>query len=430
MLNLSVELSGIILCMLALLFVLSSKVQERTRRYFTLFYIGLILLAASNMAGILMKGLPGRVWRAALYLSNYTEFLMPTLLAYIVSLYLLFVIDPEEKYKGLRGVMLALLLVHAALLTISQFTGLYYSFDADNVYHRSAAFPLSFLMTGIMLVIDLWLVLSRRSALGRNERGVLLLYFLFPALSMILQALYYGINFTIFSTIIAGLVMYVFIIRRQTMAYYLQREENARLRTDIMLSQIKPHFLYNSLGAIQSLCRSDPAAAEQAVAMFSHYLRGNMSALSEEKSVPFEQELEHTRVYLELEKLRYEDALSLCWKLGCTKFRIPPLTLQPLAENAVRHGVRGKPSGCGTVCIESAEYPDRFEVTVTDDGPGFDPSQPPDDGALHIGLQNIRERLRRSAGGELRIETPPEGGTRATIILPKEGMNLADLRDR
>lgn len=429
-LNLSIELSGVILCALAILFVLSSTTERKTRRYFVLFYLGLILLAASNIAGILMKGLPGRTWRAALYASNYIEFLMPTLLAYIVSHYLLSLVDPEGKRRGWRLALLALLTGHIVLLTVSQFTGLYYTIDADNFYRRSPAYPLSLVMTTLMLGLDMIILVKNRRALSTNEYGAFLLYFTMPFVSVILQSVQYGINYTIFATIAAGLVMYIVIIRTQTVAFYRQREDNIRLQTDIMLSQIKPHFLYNSLGAIQSLCRSDPAAAEQAVAEFSRYLRGNMNALATEKTIPFAQELAHTKTYLALEKLRYEDDLQLRYELRCTDFRIPPLTLQPIAENAVRHGVRGNASGRGTVCIASAEYPDRWEITVTDDGPGFDPAQPPADGNAHIGLQNVRERLKRAVDGELRIEASPGNGTKVTIILPKEGNSLADLRDR
>ena len=192
------------------------------------------------------------------------------------------------------------------------------------------------------------------------------------------------------------------------------------MRTEVLLSQIHPHFLYNTLGAIQSLCKTDPPTAEKAVAKFSRYLRGNMNALNQETSIPFTQELAHTRLYLELEQLRYEDALEVRYDLSCTEFQIPTLTLQPLVENAVRHGVRGKLSGRGTVTISSRECQDHYEVTVTDDGPGFDPQLEPDNGQAHIGLKNVKERLKGTVNGRLDVESSPGKGTRATIFLPKK----------
>jgi hypothetical protein len=188
-------------------------------------------------------------------------------------------------------------------------------------------------------------------------------------------------------------------------------------RIQIMLSQIKPHFLYNSLEAIRRLYRKDPLQAEEALLEFERYLRGNMESLTQESMIPFMTELEHTRLYLKMEQLRFPDELRIVYDLEAKDFLIPPLTLEPLAENAVRHGIREKTSGEGTVTISTREYPDRWEIQVADDGPGFDPNAAVDE-KKHIGLHNVRERL-RYAGATLRLESPPEGGTRATILIPR-----------
>ena len=103
-------------------------------------------------------------------------------------------------------------------------------------------------------------------------------------------------------------------------------------------------------------------------------------------------------------------------------FRLPPLTLQPLVENAVRHGVTKKKGG-GTVTISTRETASTYLVTVHDTGNGFDPEHYTDDGKVHIGIRNVRERLERMVGGTLTIESTPETGTTATILIPKkEGM--------
>ena len=188
-----------------------------------------------------------------------------------------------------------------------------------------------------------------------------------------------------------------------------------------MLSQIQPHFLYNSLTVIRELCHSDPAQAETATVLFSRYLQGNMESLNAEGLVAFEQELKHTEGYLELEKLRFEDKLTVRWDIQSAVFQIPTLTLQPIVENAVRHGVRGNPDGVGSVTVAAREYPDRYEITVADNGPGFDPEAPPaEERGAHIGIQNVRERLARLCGGSLIITSAPGEGTTATILLPKE----------
>ena len=213
-----------------------------------------------------------------------------------------------------------------------------------------------------------------------------------------------------------------------------EQELKAGQRIRIMMSQIQPHFLFNSLEVIRRLYRKEPEKADNALVEFERYLRGNMDSLEQEGLIPFQSELEHTKLYLHLEQLRFPDELRIVYDLRCTDFLIPPLTLQPLAENAVRHGVRGKKSGEGTVKIATEEYEDRFEITVTDDGNGFDPNAVPRDDHTHIGLNNVQERL-HYAGAELRIRTGPEGGTEAVIAMPKtdqggEGQPNEDIRHR
>ena len=149
-------------------------------------------------------------------------------------------------------------------------------------------------------------------------------------------------------------------------------------------------------------------------------LRGNMDAMQTSAPIPFPEELEHTREYLTLEQMRFEDKLTVRYDIQCETFSLPPLTLEPIAENAVRHGVRGNSDGRGEVAIATREYADHYEITVTDTGPGFDPEQPPKDpDRSHIGLRNVRERLAQMCGGTLNIASAPGKGTRVTITIPK-----------
>lgn len=144
-----------------------------------------------------------------------------------------------------------------------------------------------------------------------------------------------------------------------------------------------------------------------------------MNSLSEEGVIPFEKELQHTRLYLELEQIRFEDALRVEYDIACTDFMIPTLTLEPIVENAVRHGIRGNANGQGTVMISSRECENHYEVLVTDDGPGFDPKTVYDDKS-HVGIRNVRIRLKTVCRGSIKIESSAGGGTTVTILLPKE----------
>lgn len=197
------------------------------------------------------------------------------------------------------------------------------------------------------------------------------------------------------------------------------RGELIQSRISIMLSQIQPHFLYNALSVIQNLCHDKAPLAEKATIDFAEFLRGNLDSLSAENPIPFEQELHHTKNYLSLEKLRFGERLTVVYDISEDRFALPTLTLQPIVENAVRYGVMRKESG-GTVTIAAHKAQDAFIVTVTDDGVGFDPYQPKEDGRTHIGIKNVADRLERQVGGKLTIRSSPGVGTVATLSIPKE----------
>lgn len=195
-----------------------------------------------------------------------------------------------------------------------------------------------------------------------------------------------------------------------------EREEQRQMQTQIMISQIQPHFLHNTLSVIYSLCDADTELAKEAILKFSGYLRNNMLSLQNAEPVPFEQELEHTKTYLWIEQQRFGDILKVEYDVGATDFRLPALSLQPLVENAVKYGVRSREEG-GTVTISVHRENGKIYVRVTDDGMGFDPLTYRNDGKTHIGIENVRSRLKQMCGGALEIESEIGRGTTATIIL-------------
>jgi len=191
-------------------------------------------------------------------------------------------------------------------------------------------------------------------------------------------------------------------------------------QVQVMVSQIRPHFMYNALSSIAILCKLDPATAYQATVTFSKYLRGNMDSLKQTKPVPFERELEHLKQYLYIEKLRFADKLNIEYDIQATDFKVPMLSIQPIVENAVKHGVGMKREG-GTVTIASKETETGYEIIVSDDGVGFDTDAPKKDaGRSHIGMENTKTRLRDMCHADLIITSRPGEGTTARVIIPKE----------
>ena len=198
------------------------------------------------------------------------------------------------------------------------------------------------------------------------------------------------------------------------------RELEAELkesRVSIMLSQIQPHFIYNTLGTIERMCLKDPQRAFELVRNFSLYLRGNFSELDSVTPIRFSQELKHVEHYVHIEKVRFPD-MNIEYDVETVDFVLPALTVQPLVENAIKHGLMRLESG-GNIWIRSYDTSTHFCVEVKDDGGGFDTSLPVD-GKKHVGLRNIRGRLQAMVNGELIVESQPGVGTKALILIPKE----------
>ena len=188
-------------------------------------------------------------------------------------------------------------------------------------------------------------------------------------------------------------------------------------RISIMLSQIQPHFIYNTLGTIERMCLKDPEKAFHLVRNFSLYLRGNFSELDSVTPIRFAEELKHVEYYVNIEKVRFPD-MNIAYDVETTEFVLPALSVQPLVENAIKHGLMRLETG-GTVLIRSYETPTHFCVEVKDDGVGFDTGLPIDE-KKHVGLRNIRGRLKAMVDGDLILESKPDGGTKAVIMIPKE----------
>ena len=202
---------------------------------------------------------------------------------------------------------------------------------------------------------------------------------------------------------------------KQAMELKLQESQ-----ISIMLSQIQPHFLYNTLNSIYQLCETNPMRARSMVNSFSEYLRNNLSTLEETGLISFETELAHVNTYLDIEKIRFEDTLEIEYDIKCVDFSLPVLTVQPIVENAVKHGTSKKRGG-GKVMIATEDDGQNYVIKVSDTGCGFDPAEPKNDGKRHVGIENVRQRLANMCAGSLTIESKVGEGTLATIRIPKGG---------
>ena len=188
-----------------------------------------------------------------------------------------------------------------------------------------------------------------------------------------------------------------------------------------MVLQMRPHFIYNTMTSIYCLCGQDPDLAKKVIMDFTSYLRKNFTAIASDTMIPFESELEHTRAYLAVEQAQYTDSLFVDYDTPHTFFRVPPLTLQPIVENAVVHG-RDPFAGPFHISIRTRKTDSGSEIVVADNGSGFEPV---DDSEPHLALNNIRQRLNIMCGGSLSITPNEDGGTIVTITIPDSGKAAA-----
>lgn len=224
----------------------------------------------------------------------------------------------------------------------------------------------------------------------------------------------YPVSYLTITVVCCGFFYYIWLHLEFAKAH--ERALMAEQRIKIMMSQIQPHFVSNTLTTIQALCLSDPQKAFEVTGKFGSYLRNNIASLEEDSLIPIGKELEHTKVYAEIEMLRFPE-ISVEYNTEAEDFSLPALTIQPLVENAIRHGVRDRDHGVVEISTKITE--DSYIITITDNGVGFDTKKPlPTDGT-HLGIKNVRDRLREMCGGTLKIDSRIGEGTAATITIPR-----------
>lgn len=270
-------------------------------------------------------------------------------------------------------------------------------------------------------------------AAGQKNSGLLCGAYLFLLCGVNINILYTGgvmstrtssfmpISFALFALFITVIHARnaVLLYQRVQRTRQLERElEQANMA--VMISQIQPHFLYNALNTIKSLIRRNPKAAEEAVIDFSYYLRGNMDSLSRTEPIPFRTELEHIQHYCKIELLRFPNKLHLEYDIETDSFSVPTLSIQPLVENAIKHGVTKRPEG-GTVWIHTYTDQKNYIVSVEDNGVGFDPTAVlKQDGRSHVGLPNTCYRLETMLHATVDVKSKLGVGTTVTVRIPKQ----------
>ena len=195
-------------------------------------------------------------------------------------------------------------------------------------------------------------------------------------------------------------------------------------------SQMQPHFLYNALGSIQEVMLIDAQRASDLLGDFTVHLRSCIRAMTKDEPLAFSQELENVKAYINIEKMRFGDKLRVHYEIESLRFSILPLTVQPIVENAIRHGIYGRGVAGGDVYIRTHESSNEWTVQVQDNGVGFDVNEYFKKQNLgegeSTGLKNIRFRLEKVMGASMDVESEEGTGTMVTIRIPKGARDESD----
>lgn len=332
-------------------------------------YIGVFAMLILESIAYLARGKVNGFSFVAVRVCNFLYFEGNFVMAFLYYRYL----RSNVSEKGLNNpkiyenVVLGIGGVGTLLLLSNLFTKKMYSFDSQNVYQRG---NLYFAYLGLILANDivmLYLLLLHKDELSRKKFWVLLSYTYLPILAIVFLLFSYGISFGTLALVASLLINY---------EYRNQEDDDDEGTT---------------LNATDDL-------------------------------TPFELEKAHVESYLEIEQERLGGKLKVEWNIKVTDFLIPPLTLQILVENAVRQGVSKRIEGC-TVVIKTEEKIGEVVISVGDDGRGFDPALLEENveyaNSAHMGLLDIKKRVRLFCNGEVEIMSTPNVGTLVKIHIPR-----------
>ena len=332
----------------------------------------------------------------------------PVILLLFISL-----LNNKKNYRILIG----LVMVNAAVFFSAFFSRISFWIE-DGHFHRGTLGYTCHIISLIMLAYFFYLTICEVRRIPKKES-------IFPLLNVVLIFVGIGIDFFLARqqnityltiAIVNGSLFYYIWLHLQ----FVREHEKALIaeqQIQIMMTQMQPHFLYNTLSTIQALCRIDPEKASDTTEKFGIYLQQNLDSINQPELIPIKKELEHTKIYADIEMIRFKN-VRVEYDIKDESFCVPALTVQPLVENAIKHGVRIRKEGVVTVRTKKTD--NGHEVVISDNGCGFDTMQQLGTDKTHIGIRNVEERVRIMCGGSVSIESRLDEGTTVTIRIPEK----------
>ena len=388
------------------------------KRFFLRYFVVLTVCCFSGFIELILYHYP--VPGAVIYIVVFIELLFISLPLPMLTAYMLHVCGENTRSNRLLHTTLGLLAVYFVVLASSPFNGVFYYATPDNQDYRGPLYALLLLPLIAILLLNLTGAIRRRAQMSHKAFLSFVIAQVPMTAALLVMLFVDAMPLFDISYVVSALAMYSFILSDQIEQDLRNQREIAHERASVMVLQMRPHFIYNTLMSIHSLCSLDPQQAQQITMDFTNYLRRNFNAVASDSPIPFSTELEHTRAYLAVEQVQYDDMLVVEYDTPFIFFRLPPLTLQPIVENAVKHGmdldseplhisIRTRRTDSG------GSEPSGAEIIVEDTGPGFDSS---DESKPHTTLTNIRQRLEMMCHGEMTITPREGGGTVVKVRIP------------
>ena len=387
-------------------------IDRWNKRFFRSFFIVLMSSVCTVLTDIALRAYsaPSEVIRFMQVL----ECLLLALPLPMLTVLLLHCCGENMRESRLLQAVLGLWAVYFLLVISGLISSTFYFVTPDRQVHRGLWYPFMLLPAIAIMLLNDTAAIRRRRQLSRKVCLSFFIVLLPMTVTVLVQMFVNAFLLLDICTVLSALSMYGLILSDQIEQDLRRQREIAQQRASIMVLQMRPHFIYNTMTSIYCLCSQDPQKAQQVVMDFTTYLRKNFTAVASPTPIPFSSELEHTRAYLAVEQAQYSKSLIIDYDTPHTFFRVPPLTLQPIVENAVKHG-RNPDAGPLRISIRTRKTETGSEITIADTGCGYDPA---DDSEPHIALKNIRQRLELMCGGSLTITPNDGGGTVVTVAIP------------
>ncbi len=347
------------------------------------------------------------------------RYILMYVIMYFAVGYLIYQIESEGEKIRWRKVIYIFGLIYVGIMLIDIFYPLIYSLENDRYIFGNYYMIQDVMFAGVFLGM-LFVLIYYRDYLRKEVIISFTIMLVAPTIAFVIRRVFGGIDFMEFAVTISVFILSLFVETRQVVKYMQREEELSKLHSQLILSQLRPHFLYNALSSISQLCKYDPEQASVMTDNFNEFLTKNLRDIMQSEPLAFEQELKYIQSYVAIEKMRFGEDLRVIYNIEEKDFYVPPMVIQPIVENSIKHGLGVKEEG-GHLYISTRKVNDGYGIIIADDGVGYDTkahARKKHD-RVHVGLTSIKKRLQNIPGAQVVMESSVGHGSTTILVIPK-----------